>query len=119
MARALWPRGESSRDEGSLFGRDGLRNILLHRGDAPARAGTTGIFRAAARNLGWLLASRSVLAVLSLRAGRPEEVVEPRTARAIDELLLQEGAELVSGITNPFTESRRNHELEADAEPDP
>ena len=34
--------------------------------DAPPRAGTTGIFRAAARNLGWLLASRSVMAILSL-----------------------------------------------------
>ena len=32
----------------------------------PARAGAAGIFRAAARNLGWLLASRSVLAILSL-----------------------------------------------------
>ncbi|RZM26151.1 MAG: lipopolysaccharide biosynthesis protein, partial [Sphingomonas sp.] len=34
--------------------------------DAPPRAGTTGIFRAAARNLGWLLASRGVMAILSL-----------------------------------------------------
>ena len=33
----------------------------------------------------------------------------PRTTSALDELLLQEGAELVSGMTGPFTEVRRSH----------
>ena len=41
------------------------------------------------------------------RAGRRRRRGPPS---ALDELLLQEGAELVSGITGPFTEVRRSHE---------
>ena len=44
-------------------------------------------------------------------ARRPPRVAPaPRTTSALDELLLQEGAELVSGMTGPFTEVRRSHE---------
>jgi dTMP kinase len=64
---------------------------------------------------GFIIIAAGILATVSLRSARIDEV-EPRTTTALDELLLQEGAELVSGLTGPFTEVRRSH---AQGEPRP
>lgn len=59
---------------------------------------------------GLIIMGAGVLAVMSLRAGEPDrdEMAVPRTASPLDELLLQEGAEIVSGLTGPFTEAKRS-----------
>jgi dTMP kinase len=59
---------------------------------------------------GLIIMGAGVLAWMSLRAGR-EAAPEPQDVTPLEERLLQEGAELVSGITNPFTEARRRHTL--------
>ena len=58
---------------------------------------------------GLIIIGAGFLAFASLRRA-PTPEPEPRTASALDELLLQEGAELVSGLTGPFNEVRRSHE---------
>ena len=58
---------------------------------------------------GLIIVGAGVLATVSLRSAAAVAPT-PRTASALDELLLQEGAELVSGLTGPFTEVRRSHE---------
>lgn len=60
---------------------------------------------------GLIIVGAGVLATVSLRSSAAVAPT-PRTASALDELLLQEGAELVSGMTGPFTEVRRSHEHE-------
>ena len=60
---------------------------------------------------GLIIMGAGVLAVVSLRSAT-RETVPPRTKSALDELLLQEGAELVSGMTGPFAEVRRSHQQE-------
>jgi len=60
---------------------------------------------------GLIIMGAGVLAVMSLRAGESEEDgVKPveRRASSLDELLLQEGAELVTGVTKPFDDVRRS-----------
>jgi len=49
--------------------------------------------------------------VLSLRAGQVDgdEPAPERASTPLDELLLHEGAEIVSGLTGPFTEAKRSH----------
>jgi MFS family permease len=64
---------------------------------------------------GLIIIGAGILATMSLRAARAVPSV-PRTASALDELLLQEGAELVSGLTGPITEVRRSY---AKGEPPP
>jgi dTMP kinase len=59
---------------------------------------------------GLIIMGAGVLAVVSLRSAGG--AIAPRTKSALDELLLQEGAELVSGMTGPFTEVRRSHQQE-------
>lgn len=60
---------------------------------------------------GLIIMGAGVLAVLSLRAGK-NGAADPssRGPGGLDERLLHEGAEIVSGITSPFTEARRRHE---------
>ena len=58
---------------------------------------------------GLIIVGAGVLATVSLRSAA-DVAPAPRTATALDELLLQEGAELVSGMTGPFTEVRRSHD---------
>jgi MFS family permease len=58
---------------------------------------------------GLIIVGAGVLATVSLRSAAAVPLA-PRTATALDELLLQEGAELVSGMTGPFNEVRRSHE---------
>ncbi len=63
---------------------------------------------------GVIILGAGVLAVLSLRAGQAYTVaLSDESPSALDKFLLQEGAELVSGLTAPITESRRNYEREA------
>jgi len=59
---------------------------------------------------GLIIIAAGILATVSLRAAAAADRPEPRTTSTLDELLLQEGAELVSGLTGPFTEVRRSHE---------
>jgi dTMP kinase len=60
---------------------------------------------------GLIIMGAGVLAVLSLRAGESSDAHDVKRAPgALDELLLHEGAELVSGITTPFTEAKRSHQ---------
>jgi hypothetical protein len=59
---------------------------------------------------GFIIMGAGVLAAMSLRVGRTEDEPETRVTDARDELLLQEGAELVSGLTSPFAEVKRSHE---------
>ncbi len=60
---------------------------------------------------GLIIIGAGVLALMSLRAGQPSEVAEePRGPGRFDERLLHEGAELVTGLAGPFTETRRSHE---------
>jgi len=67
---------------------------------------------------GLIIIGAGVLAAMSLRAGRAEEVAAvAHEPSSLDELLLHEGAELVSGLTSPFTEARRSHDREG-AEPE-
>jgi len=65
---------------------------------------------------GLIIIGAGILATVSLRAAR-SVAPTPRTSSALDELLLQEGAELVSGLTGPITEVRRSHAQPAPAEP--
>jgi dTMP kinase len=58
---------------------------------------------------GLIIVGAGFLAFASVRAAA-SATPTPRTASALDELLLQEGAELVSGMTGPFAEVRRSHE---------
>jgi len=67
---------------------------------------------------GLIIMGAGVLAALSLRVGGVESVPASRTTDSRDERLLQEGAELVSDLTNPFTEVRRSHEREERSERD-
>jgi MFS family permease len=60
---------------------------------------------------GLIIVGAGVLATVSLRSAAAVPPA-PRTASALDELLLQEGAELVSGLTGPFAEVRRSHEVD-------
>ena len=57
-----------------------------------------------------IIMGAGVLAALSLRVGQAEDEPESRVTDARDELLLQEGAEIVSGLTSPFAEVKRSHE---------
>ena len=59
---------------------------------------------------GLIIMGAGVLAAMSLRVGRSEDEPETRVPDARDELLLQEGAEIVSGLTSPFAEVKRSHE---------
>jgi len=69
---------------------------------------------------GVIILGAGVLAVKALRSGRSYEApARTRTTSPLDERLLQEGADLVSGLTNPFTESKRNYDREAREAPDP
>jgi hypothetical protein len=71
---------------------------------------------------GIIIIGAGFLAFASVRVAMSVEPT-PRTPTALDELLLQEGAELVSGMTGPLTEVRRSHEREeqrhAEAPPAP
>jgi len=70
---------------------------------------------------GLIIMGAGVLATMSLRAGRAAEGdvdLPQRTASALDERLLQEGADLVSGLTGPFTEAKRSRQR-PDRAPDP
>ena len=60
---------------------------------------------------GLIIVGAGVLATVSLRSAAAVAPT-PRTTSALDELLLQEGAELVSGMTGPFAEVRRSHQHE-------
>ncbi len=61
---------------------------------------------------GLIILGAGLLAVMSLRAGEgeagPPEPAARRTS-PLDELLIQEGAELVSGVTRPFDTVRRSY----------
>jgi dTMP kinase len=59
---------------------------------------------------GLIIMGAGVLAVMSLRAGGPSPAPAERASGAFDEVLRHEGAELVTGITTPFTETRRSHD---------
>jgi MFS family permease len=68
---------------------------------------------------GLIIMGAGVLAWMSLRAGR-EAAPDPGDVTPLEERLLHEGAELVSGITNPFTEAKRSHtQAEDQREGDP
>jgi dTMP kinase len=67
---------------------------------------------------GLIIMGAGVLAVMSLRAGGPEERPD-HTPGGLDELLLHEGAGLVSDITTPFTETRRSHDTPSSPPPPP
>ncbi len=60
---------------------------------------------------GLIIVGAGVLATVSLRSAAAGPLA-PRASTALDELLLQEGAELVSGMAGPFNEVRRSHEQE-------
>ena len=47
---------------------------------------------------------------MSLRVGRARTTSSGACPIARDEALLQEGAEIVSDLTTPFTEVKRSHE---------
>jgi len=71
---------------------------------------------------GLIIVGAGVLAVLSLRAGQPEvddggDHPSARTASHLDELLLQEGAEIVTGVTAPFAEAKRSRGRGEEPEP--
>lgn len=61
---------------------------------------------------GLIILGAGVLAVMSLRAGEIDEEARPdeRRPSSLDELLMQEGAELVSGVTKPFDDVRRSYD---------
>jgi hypothetical protein len=65
---------------------------------------------------GLIIVGAGVLASVSLRSAA-SLAPAPRTTTALDELLLQEGAELVSGLTGPITEVRRSHESDEGRQP--
>jgi dTMP kinase len=60
---------------------------------------------------GLIIVGAGVLAVLSLRSGRELVVPAVEGTNPLDELLLQEGAEIVSGLTGPIAEVRRSRQL--------
>ena len=67
---------------------------------------------------GLIIMGAGVLAFLSLRAGRDAaEVAKAQAASSLDELLLHEGAELVSGLTAPFAEVKGSHAKAGDGPP--
>ena len=59
---------------------------------------------------GLIIMGAGVLAALSLRVGAGRRRSPAACPIARDERLLQEGAEIVSGLTTPFTEVKRSHE---------
>jgi dTMP kinase len=59
---------------------------------------------------GLIIMGAGVLAALSLRVGQVDGEITSRVPDARDELLLQEGAEIVSGLTTPFAEVKRSHQ---------
>jgi hypothetical protein len=60
-----------------------------------------------------------VLAARSLRVGKVADDSAARVVDPRDELLLQEGAELVSGLTGPFAEVKRSHDRAPSEVPPP
>jgi dTMP kinase len=60
---------------------------------------------------GLIIIGAGILAAVSVRAATAREG-EPQAPNPLDELLLQEGAELVSGLTGPITEVRRSRHQE-------
>ena len=73
---------------------------------------------------GLIIVGAGVLVVLSLRAGGSEaddggDHPSARPASPLDELLLQEGAEIVSGVTAPFAEAKRSRGSGEEPEPPP
>ena len=58
---------------------------------------------------GLIIMGAGVLAALSLRVSRDDDITS-RVPDPRDERLLQEGAEIVSGLTTPFTEVKRSHQ---------
>lgn len=72
---------------------------------------------------GLIIIGAGVLVVLSLRAGwsadaEPGDGAAHNATSQLDELLLQEGAEIVSGVTGPYAEVKRSGER-APPEPTP
>jgi hypothetical protein len=57
---------------------------------------------------GLIIIGAGVLAARSLRVQREDRA--RRVPDPLDELLLHEGAEIVSGLTTPFAEVKRSHE---------
>ena len=69
---------------------------------------------------GVIILGAGVLAVKSLRAGQTYEApARTRGTTALDERRLQDGADLVSGLTNPFTEVKRSHGIDPRDVPEP
>jgi dTMP kinase len=62
---------------------------------------------------GLIIIGAGILAAVSVRAGSAREG-EPQAPNPLDELLLQEGAELVSGLTGPIAEVRRSRHQESE-----
>jgi dTMP kinase len=62
---------------------------------------------------GLIIMGAGVLAARSLRVARGADDAATHVVDARDELLLQEGADIVSGLTGPFTEAKRSHERPA------
>ena len=58
---------------------------------------------------GLIIMGAGVLAALSLRVSRDDDITS-RVPDPRDERLLQEGAEIVTGLTTPFTEVKRSHQ---------
>ena len=67
---------------------------------------------------GLIIMGAGVLAVRSLRAGERRAEAGDQPITHLDELLLHEGEELLSGLTSPFTEVKASHS-HAEADPDP
>jgi dTMP kinase len=65
---------------------------------------------------GLIIIGAGILATVSVRQA-DDSRASKRTPSQLDELLLQEGAELVSGLTGPFTEVRRSREQDGPPRP--
>jgi hypothetical protein len=93
---------------------DALERLSQRLFDGHISVGGLGIAVPGVRLTLWLagliIMGAGVLAVMSLRAGESTGEPVARTPGTLDELLLHEGAELVSGITTPFTETKRSHQ---------
>ncbi len=61
---------------------------------------------------GLIIIGAGILATVSVRAARLSPKAADQAPSPLDELLLQEGAELVSGLTGPITEVRRSRQQE-------
>lgn len=59
---------------------------------------------------GLIIMGAGVLAVLSLRAGGPDDGAARPPDPALDERLLHDGTELVTGLTAPYAEVRSTHD---------